>query len=169
MRRGNRDEKVRREFFNKILTFRIGLHKSFLICGQPTYDTVAFTAFLPMELPISEIVSIAFCLRVIIKQLFANILKGHSLLSTSNYTPGIFEILAEFKSEFPHQNPIKIIAYRNCKQLDTKNFGQEMKNMLLHRRYRPKIFLIFKKVVLEALNLHVPLRTKYLLENHSDS
>ena len=39
--------------------------------------------------------------------------------------------------------------------------------MLIIQKILPKDFLAFKNIVLEALNLHAPLKTKYLRAHHS--
>ena len=75
-------------------------------------------------------------------------------------------VLASFKSESPHQKP-KMISYRNYKHFDRNNFEKEIKNTLTIQKISPKDFLPFKNIVLEALNLHAPLKTKYLRANHS--
>ena len=49
---------------------------------------------------------------------------------------------------------------------DGNNLKKEIKNMLITRKISPKDFLAFKNIVLEALNLNFPLRTKYLRANH---
>ena len=74
--------------------------------------------------------------------------------------------LAAFKSESPHQKP-KTISYRNYKHFDRNNFEKEIKNTLTIQKISPKDFLAFKNIDLEALNLHAPLKTKYLRANHS--
>ena len=51
--------------------------------------------------------------------------------------------------------------------LDRNNFEKEIKNALIKQKISPKGFLTFKNIVLEALNLHAPLKTKYLRANHS--
>ena len=63
--------------------------------------------------------------------------------------------MAAFKSEFPHQK-LKRISYRNYKHFDRNNFEEEIKNMLITQKISLKDFLAFKKIVLEALNLHAP-------------
>ena len=73
--------------------------------------------------------------------------------------------VAAFKSEFPHQKP-KMISYRNYKQFDRNDFEKKNKNTLILRKISPKDFLAFKNIFLEALNLHAPLKTKYLRANH---
>ena len=73
--------------------------------------------------------------------------------------------VAAFKSELPHQKR-KMISYRNYKHFDRNNFEKEIKNTLLLQKISPKNFSAFKNV-LEALNLHAPLKTKYLRANHS--
>ena len=74
--------------------------------------------------------------------------------------------VAAFKSEFPHQKP-KMISYRNYNHFDRSNFVKEIKNTLIIQKISPKDFLAIKNIVLEALNLHAPLKTKYLRANHS--
>ena len=74
--------------------------------------------------------------------------------------------VAAFKSEFPHQKP-KMISYRNYKHFDRNNFEKEIKITLLLQKISPKDFSAFKNIVLEALNLHASLETKYLQANHS--
>ena len=44
---------------------------------------------------------------------------------------------------------------------------RKLKTRLLHRRSGLKMFLTLKNIVLEALNLYDPLKTNYLLANHS--
>ena len=73
--------------------------------------------------------------------------------------------VAAFKSEFPHQKPKMI--YRNYKHCDRNNFEKEIKNTLIIQKISPKDFSAFKNIVLKALNLHAPLKTKYLRANHS--
>ena len=68
--------------------------------------------------------------------------------------------VAAFKSEFPHQKP-KMISYRNYKHFDRNNFEKEIKSTLIIQKISPKDFSAFKNIVLEALNLHAPLKTKY--------
>ena len=60
-----------------------------------------------------------------------------------------------------------MISYRNSKLFDRNNFEKEIKNTLITQKVSPKDFLAFKYIVLEALNLHAPLKTKYLQTNHS--
>ena len=72
--------------------------------------------------------------------------------------------MATFKSELSHQKP-KIISYQNYKHFD--HVQKEIKNTLITQKIWPKDFIAFKKIVLEALNLHPPLKTKYLQANHS--
>ena len=74
--------------------------------------------------------------------------------------------VAAFKSEFPHQKP-KMISYWNYKHFDWNNFEKEIKNTLFILKISPKDFSPFKNMVLEALNLHAPLKTKYLRVKHS--
>ena len=68
--------------------------------------------------------------------------------------------VAAFKSGFPYQKP-KMISYRNYKHFDRNNFEKEIKNTLIIQKISPKDFSAFKNIVLEALNLHAPLKTKY--------
>ena len=74
--------------------------------------------------------------------------------------------VAAFKSEFLHEKP-KMISYRNYWHFGRNNFEKEIKNTLIIQTTSPKDFLAFKNIALEALNLHAPLKTKYLRKNHS--
>ena len=73
--------------------------------------------------------------------------------------------MTAFKSEFTHQKP-KMISYRNYKHFHRNNFEKEIKNTLILQKTSPKDFSAFKNIILEALNLHAPLKTKYLRANH---
>ena len=74
-------------------------------------------------------------------------------------------VVTAFKSEFSHQK-LKMISYRNSKHFDRNNFEKKIKNTLNRQKVSPKDFLAFKYIVLEALNMHAPLKTKYLRANH---
>ena len=74
--------------------------------------------------------------------------------------------VAAFKSEFLHQKP-KMISYRNYEHFNRNNFEKEIKNTLIIQKISPIDFLAFKNIVLEGLNLHASLRTKYSQANHS--
>ena len=76
--------------------------------------------------------------------------------------------VAAFKSQLLHQKP-KEISYRNYKHFDRNNFEKEIKNTLILQKISPKDFSAFKNIVLEALNLHAPLKTRYLRVNHQVS
>ena len=69
--------------------------------------------------------------------------------------------VAAFKSELQHQKP-KMISYWNYKHFDRNNIEKEIKNIFLLQKISPKDFLAFKNIVLKALNLDAPLKTKYL-------
>ena len=73
--------------------------------------------------------------------------------------------MAAFKSEFTHQKP-KMISNRNYKYFDRNNFEKEIKNTLILQKISHKDFSAFKNIVLKALNLHAPLKTKYLRANY---
>ena len=55
-----------------------------------------------------------------------------------------------------------MISYQNYKHFNRNNFEKEIKNTLITQKISPKYFLAFKNIVLEALNFHAPLETKYL-------
>ena len=74
--------------------------------------------------------------------------------------------MATFKSEFPHQKP-KMISYRNYKHFDRNNFEKEIKNTLIIQKISPKYFSALKNSVVKTLNLHAPLKTKYLRAHSS--
>ena len=59
-----------------------------------------------------------------------------------------------------------MISYRKYKHFDWNNFDKEIKNTLLLQKISSKDFSAFKNIVLEALNLHASLKTKYFRENH---
>ena len=74
--------------------------------------------------------------------------------------------VATFKLEFPPQKP-KMISYQNYKHFDRNSFEKEIKNTLMIQKISPKDFSAFKNIVIKALNLHAPLKTKYVRANHS--
>ena len=54
---------------------------------------------------------------------------------------------------------IKNDLLSKLRALDRNNFEKEIKNVLIIQTISPKDFLAFKNIVLEALNLHAPLKT----------